>query len=183
MRAIEALDGALRRANRVVGLILGAVLVGMVIYILIDVVGRKIGWGSIGGTDEISGYVMAALASWGLACTLLERAHVRIDLIRQKCAEAGQALMDLFAMIVTNGVVLVIAVNCWPVLRATIAHGSQANTALSTPLWIPQGIWFAGWVWFAFSATALSLLGIAYLAAGRRGALVRAIGIGSELEQ
>lgn len=183
MSLIDTLEGALRRANRLVALILGAALVATVGFVLVDVIGRKTGWGSLGGSDEISGYVMAAVASWGLACALLDRAHVRIDLIRQRLRAAGQAMMDLFAMIVTNGIVLLIAYHCWPVLQKTIERGSRANTPLETPLWIPQGIWFAGWAWFALSATALSLIGIVYLAQGRRAEFGASIGLGSELEQ
>ncbi|OWU70920.1 C4-dicarboxylate ABC transporter permease [Roseovarius sp. 22II1-1F6A] len=183
MSRITTLEGALRRANRLVALILGVALVATVLFVLIDVVGRKTGWGSLGGSDEISGYVMAAVASWGLACALLDRAHVRIDLIRQRLRAGGQALLDLFAMIVTNGVVLLIAYYCWPVLQKTLERGSRANTPLETPLWIPQGIWFGGWAWFALSATALSLIALVYLVQGRRTELTASIGLGSELDQ
>ncbi len=179
MTGIEKLEGALRRANRLVALILGGALLLTVAFVLVDVIGRKLGWGSLGGSDEISGYVMAAVASWGLACALLDRAHVRIDVVRQKLGQTGQAVMDLFSMIVTNGVVLLIAYYCWPVLAKSIERDSHANTPLETPLWSPQGIWFAGWAWFALSATLLSLIGIAYLARGERQKLNRSIGIGS----
>lgn len=183
MSRIDTLEGALRRANRLVALVLGAALVATVVFVLIDVIARKTGWGSLGGSDEISGYVMAAVASWGLACALLDRAHVRIDLIRLRLGAGGQALMDVFAVIVTNGVVLLIAYHCWPVLQKTLERGSRANTPLETPLWIPQGIWFSGWAWFALSTTLLSLIALAYLVQGRRADLSNAIGIGSELEQ
>lgn len=179
----DALHGALRRANRIVALILGVALLLTVAFILTDVILRKFGWGSLGGSDEVSDYVMAAVASWGLACALLDRAHVRIDVLRQKLAQPSQAAMDIFAMIVTNGVVLLIAWHCWPVLQKTLERGSRANTPLETPLWIPQGIWFSGWLWFALSATLLSLIGIAHLAKGRRAEFDAAIGMGSELQE
>lgn len=179
---IDRISRALGRANRIVALILGVVLLLTVAFILVDVVMRKFGWGSLGGSDEISGYVMAAVASWGLACALVQRAHVRIDVLRQKLASRGQAVMDIFAMIVTNAVVLLIAWHCWPVLEKTLERGSRANTPLETPLWIPQGIWFSGWLWFALTATALSLIGIAHLASNRRDALEATLGVGSEIE-
>ena len=179
---IDSLHGALRRANHAVAFVLGCALVGMVGYVLADVVTRKLNLGMVQGSEEISGYVMAAIASWGLAFTLIERAHVRIDLIRQRLVPERQALMDLFAMIVTNAVVLLIAVECWPVLSKTIARGSQANTPLATPLWIPQGIWFAGWAWFAFTATVLSLIGLVHLATNRRAEIVARLGAASEME-
>ena len=180
---IDATLGALRRANRAIALILGAGLILTVLFILTDVILRKLGSASLGGSDEISGYVMAAVASWGLACALLERAHVRIDVIRLKLAPPAQMAMDLFAMLVTNGVVLLIAWQSWPVLGKTLERGSRANTPLETPLWIPQGIWFAGWLWFAISATALSLIGIAFLRAARRDDFDTVLGIGSEVPE
>ena len=179
----DRIHGALGRANRIVALLLGLALLLTVAFILTDVLLRRFGLGSLGGSDEVSGYVMAAVASWGLACALIERAHVRIDVIRQKLNRPGQAAMDLFAMIVTNGVVLLIVWHCWPVLQKTLERGSRANTPLETPLWIPQGIWFAGWLWFALTATALSLVGIAYLRAGRREAFESTLGIGSEIPE
>ncbi len=179
----DRVQAAIARINRIAALILGVMLLLTVAFILTDVVMRKFGLGSLGGSDEISGYVMAAVASWGLACALVERAHVRIDVLRQKLAPPRQAAMDLFAMIVTNGVILLIAYQCWPVLQKTLERGSRANTPLETPLWIPQGIWFSGWLWFALTATALSLIGIAHLARGRREAFDAALGIGSEVEQ
>ncbi|MEO1959938.1 MAG: TRAP transporter small permease [Paracoccus sp. (in: a-proteobacteria)] len=180
---IDATLGALRRANRAIALILGAGLILTVLFILTDVILRKLGSASLGGSDEISGYVMAAVASWGLACALLERAHVRIDVIRLKLARPAQMAVDLFAMLVTNGVVLLIAWQSWPVLGKTLERGSRANTPLETPLWIPQGIWFAGWLWFAISATALSLIGIAFLRAARRDDFDTVLGIGSEVPE
>ncbi|MTH65686.1 TRAP transporter small permease subunit [Paracoccus shanxieyensis] len=179
---IDDIHGALRRANGAIAILLGVALILTVLFILSDVLLRRFGLGSLGGSDEVSGYVMAAVASWGLACALMDRAHVRIDLIRQKLADPGRALMDIFAMIVTTSVILLIAVKCWPVLSKTLTSGARANTPLQTPLWIPQGIWFAGWVWFAVTATALSLIAIYYLATNRRAELEATIGIGSELD-
>ncbi|TKW65931.1 MAG: TRAP transporter small permease [Paracoccus denitrificans] len=180
---IDGIYGALRRANQAIALILGTALLLTVGFILTDVLLRGFSLGSLGGSDEISGYVMAAVASWGLAYALIQRAHVRIDVIRHRLAAPGRAAMDIFAMVVTNATVLLIAYQCWPVLQKTLERGSRANTALETPLWIPQGIWFAGWLWFALTATLLSLIGIAYLAAQRRDAFDAAIGIGSELDE
>lgn len=179
---VDHLYGALRRANRFVALVLGLALVLTVLFILTDVALRGFGRASLGGSDEISGYVMAAVASWGLACALIQRAHVRIDVIRLKLAQTGRAVMDIFAMVVTNAIVLLVAFQSWPVLSRTLTQGSRANTPLETPLWIPQGIWFAGWLWFAVTATALTLIALTYLVANRREEMDAAIGIGTEVE-
>jgi len=77
---------------------------------------------------------------------------------------------------------LLVAVQCWPVLEKTILRGSTANTPLETPLWIPQGIWFGGWLWFALTSTALTLIGLYYLLSGHTKDFDATLGMGSELE-
>ena len=60
---------ALSRINDVVALAVGLALIGCVGLILAEIVARRFG-APIGGTDEISGYVMAGATSWGIAYAL-----------------------------------------------------------------------------------------------------------------
>lgn len=141
----------LRRLNRGIALVTGALLMGCAAIVLIDIVLRQMG-SSFGGTDEITGYVMAIATSWGMAFTLLELGHVRIDILRGRAGPRGRALFDLFSMLVLTGTVTLIAYKCWPVLERSLANSSRANTPLETPLAWVQAPWFAGWVWFALMA-------------------------------
>jgi TRAP-type C4-dicarboxylate transport system permease small subunit len=120
-------------------------------FILADIVLRQVG-SSFGGTDEISGYVMAIATSWGMAFTLLELGHVRIDILRGRNGPLGRALFDLVAMLALTGTVTLIAYKCWPVVARSLENNSRANTPLETPLALVQIPWFAGWVWFALMA-------------------------------
>ncbi|GAB4272560.1 MAG: hypothetical protein Kow0013_26000 [Pararhodobacter sp.] len=143
----------LRRLNRLVAIAIGAVLLACAALVLADVALRQVG-ASFGGTDEISGYVMALATSWGMGYALMELGHVRIDLIRGRLREGGRALFDLFALLVLAGTVSLIAVQGWPVLARSLANSSRANTVLETPLAWVQAPWLAGWVWFALVAWA-----------------------------
>lgn len=138
----------LRRLNHRIALLTGVLLMGCAAIVLADIVLRQLG-SSFGGTDEISGYVMAIATSWGMAFTLLELGHVRIDILRGRAGRLGRALFDLFAMLVLTGTVTLIAFKCWPVVERSLANSSRANTPLETPLAWVQIPWFAGWVWFA----------------------------------
>ncbi len=138
----------LRRLNHRIALLTGVLLMGCDAIVLADIVLRQLG-SSFGGTDEISGYVMAIATSWGMAFTLLELGHVRIDILRGRAGRLGRALFDLFAMLVLTGTVTLIAFKCWPVVERSLANSSRANTPLETPLAWVQIPWFAGWVWFA----------------------------------
>ncbi|MBT8455482.1 MAG: TRAP transporter small permease, partial [Alphaproteobacteria bacterium] len=69
----------LRTLNRWVAILVGIMLLTCAAVVLADIVLRQLG-SSFGGTDEISGYVMAIATSWGMGYALLELGHVRIDI-------------------------------------------------------------------------------------------------------
>ena len=121
----------LRSLNRRIAILTGIVLLGCAGVVLLDILLRRMG-SSFGGTDEISGYVMAIATSWGMAFTLLELGHVRIDILRARTGQLGRALFDLFAMTVMTGTVTLIAIKCWPVLARSLAVSCAAVRADSS---------------------------------------------------
>lgn len=152
----------IRQINRIIALGAGGVLSLCVLLIIVDIVLRTIGI-SFGGAEEISGYVMAAVSSWGMSYAMTERAHVRIDLIRQHLNRPGKSLMDLLAILAMAGVAIIVAFQCIPVLGKSISNLSKANTVLETPLWIPQTVWLSGWLYFALCASTLVFLTVILL--------------------
>lgn len=176
-----SLIAAIRRINRMIALLVGLVLTGCVILIIADILLREVGI-SFGGADEISGYVMAGVASWGMSYALTELAHVRIDLIRLRLRQRGKAMLDLLAIIALAATSIVIAVQSWPVLQKTIERGSRANTPLETPLWIPQSIWLSGWIWFAVCSSILVILTLSLLLKRNLEQADALVGARSELE-
>lgn len=145
----------LRTLNRYVALACGIALMAAVVLILMEVAGRRVPALRIGGADELSGYVMAGIATWGFSYTLVERAHVRIDLVYMKLRAPGRALFDILAMASVAFVAVLVAWYAYDVLGKSLARGSRSNTPLAIQLWIPQVIWFAGWVWLTITSTVL----------------------------
>ena len=164
----------LSRINRAIAILAGVALLATVVLILVEIVLRQTSVGSIGGSDEISGYVMAGVATWGFAYALTERAHVRIDILQSRLPLAGKGLFDLMALASLFAIALTVSIYAWEVLAKTLARDSHANTPLGTPLWIPQSIWFGGWVWLAV-VSGLLLACVAILTAKREWETVRAI--------
>lgn len=156
----------LRSINRIIAIWVGIGLLGMAGFVVIDIVLRQF-HASFGGSEELAGYAMALATSWGMAYTLLELGHIRIDLLRSRTGSQMRALFDLFAMVVMSGVVVMIAVKCWPVLERAITNGSRANTPLATPLAWVQLPWFAGWVWFALMSCAITLAALSLILRNR----------------
>lgn len=144
----------LQRFNNGLAVLAGGLLLLSVAVTLFDIIARQVGH-SLGGTDELSGYAMAIATSWGMSYALTSLAHVRIDLVRSRCGSRLRAVFDAIALLSLTATAVVIAYRVWPVLEKSIKNQSTANTTLETPLWIPQSLWMAGWVWFAITACIL----------------------------
>ena len=171
----------LRRLNKGVALFVGAGLLVCATFVLTDIIMRRFGT-SLGGTEEIAGYAMALATSWGMAYTLLEMGHVRIDILRSRADSIRRALFDVFSMIVMSGVIITIALKAWPVLERSIKNGSTANTPLETPLVWVHLPWFAGWVWFALMSATITLCAFSLLIKRRHGDTEQFIGAFAEQE-
>lgn len=175
----QTIFNQLRRLNRWIALAVGTLLFACAGIVLLDIILRRLG-GSLGGTDEISGYVMAIATSWGMAFTLLELGHVRIDLLRSRANATFRSLFDLFSMTVLTGVIVMIAIKSWPVLERSLVNGSRANTPLETPLAWVQAPWFAGWVWFALVSCIMTLAALSLVIKGQHDAVEKSVGAFAE---
>ena len=174
---LERSIDTLRGFNRAIAIVIGIALLLCVALVLADVVLRKLG-SSLGGTDEISGYVMAVTTSWGMGLALLELAHVRIDVVRARMSSAqSRTALDVFSLAILAGVVTLVACKCWPVLERSLTNGSRANTPLETPLWLVQLPWMAGWIWFAVTSWLILSLVLGLWLKGRFDAAERAAGV------
>ena len=178
----ERLLAVLHSLNRWIAILIGIMLLACAGVVMLDIVLRRMGT-SFGGTDEISGYVMAIATSWGMAYTLLHLGHVRIDILRGRVGAAGRAVFDLVAMAVLSGTITLIALRSWPVVERSLANGSRANTPLETPLALVQAPWFAGWVWFALVSWLTFLAALSLVLRKDFAAAEQAIGAFGEEEQ
>lgn len=157
---IQGLDGLVRFTrglSRLAARVIGFALLAVVIFIGVEILLRKLAGHSLSGVHEYSGYVLAVLSAWGISHTLLERAHIRIDVVHGRLPPLSQHTLNIVSLLALNLVAWMIALNAYPVLAKSLANGSTANTPLATPLWIPQLLWAAGYCWFAFTTSVMSL--------------------------
>lgn len=150
-RLIGATYGLSRYASRAAGY---AVL-GCAMLIGAEILMRKVLGLSLGGADEISGYVLAGGFAWSAAWALFRDAHIRIDIVSSRLPPGPQRLFDLVALASLIGVAGLLAWQALAVLSESLRLGSVSNTPLRVPLWIPQGLWAVGLVVFGLSAVAL----------------------------
>ncbi|MCG6122124.1 MAG: TRAP transporter small permease [Microvirga sp.] len=157
--------GALARINYGIAVICGVALLVTVVYVLAEILLRRFVGRGLGGTDEISGYVMAGVAAWGFSYALVERAHVRIDVLTGLLPKSGRSIFDLLALLSITFVATLVTYWGWRVLSTTLTRGSRSNTPLETPMWIPQSVWLAGWAWLTVVSVILAICLLALMIA------------------
>lgn len=97
---------------------------------------------------ELATYALAVGASWSFAYALLQRAHVRIDVLRRPLPQAARSALDLLALGSLVAFGLILSWHVWGTVQTSWNLGAKENTPLATPLVIPQALWFWGIAWF-----------------------------------
>ena len=145
------------------------------LLICFDIAARHLLGFSSEATIEMTGYMMAVGMTWGLAGTLFERGHVRIDVLVQKMplrVRVWLHLASLVALIVSTGFYTWGAVS---LARDSFSFDATDLSTLRTPLVIPQGLWAAGFALLLLAALALALRAVRQLALGQYDEMDRAL--------
>lgn len=172
--ALDSVVALTRTVSALAARLMGLLLITIVCFIGAEIVMRKLFNHSLPGVHEYAGYLLAILSAWGLSHTLMERAHIRIDVVHGRLPAWSRHSLDVLAMAALNLVAWTITLHAWPVLAKSLSNGSTANTPLATPLWIPQLLWLSGYIWFAITTSVLGLRVIAAIFA-RDGAALNAV--------
>jgi TRAP-type mannitol/chloroaromatic compound transport system permease small subunit len=134
---------------RLTGLAAGYGVLILSFVVAAEVVLRRTVGVSLQGADEFGGYVLAALAAFGFAFALMERAHTRIELLHERLGPTPRAALDVLAMLAVAGMAAFMAARGVAVVAESLEYGSLSGTPSMTPLWRPQAVWAAGLVLFA----------------------------------
>jgi len=145
-----------RSVNVSLSIIGGYVLLGLSFLIVFEVIARKLFDFSLQGVDEIGGYVVAITGTFGFAYALIERTHTRIDIVLDHVPSQLRNLLNVLAYGLVAAASVFMLRYAYEALNESILFGSLSPTPLQTIMWIPQGLWVAGLVWF--SVTALAIL-------------------------
>jgi TRAP-type C4-dicarboxylate transport system permease small subunit len=163
--------------------IAGYIFLLLAILVVIEVVGRKIFGFSLQGVDELGGYVLAVGSSLAFTTALVDRAHIRIELLHLKLPKLAQTLLNWLSIVLLAAFGAMLAWVCLTILLDTLAYQSTAPTPWATPLIYPQGIWYAAILVFALVAAAMAVHATVLLLTGKTGLLNRTYGPREALEE
>jgi TRAP-type C4-dicarboxylate transport system permease small subunit len=143
---LDRVLGHAAKASQVAVWLGGGLLLAAAVLTTIDVFVRKFLSWSFGGADEFSGYMFAISTSFAFAYTLLHRTNVRIDALYLVLPRPVRLALDLVGFLLLGGFLTLITERAFDVWWNSYLNSSVSITPLVTPLALPQGFWFAGFV-------------------------------------
>ena len=138
----------------------GAGIIASAVMVTVEVIIRKAFQVSLGGADEVSGYLFAIGTVWALPFALIRRANVRIDALYALLPRWIRTTLDFVAIAVLTVFVAVVFYHAWNLFLSSVENGTKSITPLQTPQAIPQGFWVAGLALFLVTAVALTLMAL-----------------------
>lgn len=142
-RSRSALDRWIGLLARACGVLAALAVVAILVIVCIETVLRQFD-ASLLVTDEIAGYLNAAVIFLGLAWTLREGGFIRVELLYDR-VQGGlkQALRWLIVLTAT----IFSALTLWVCIRQVIYafdNDTRAVSIIDTPEWIPQSVMVLG---------------------------------------
>ncbi|MDR0441385.1 MAG: TRAP transporter small permease [Candidatus Accumulibacter sp.] len=145
-------EQAIGTVSRYMARIGGFALLSAALLVAVEVTGRFTSLFMFSFGTELSMYALAIGATWSLAYTVIERAHVRVDVLCRRFADSLRAFCDVLAMASLFFVGCVLTYGAIGMTETSWVLSAKANTTLGTPIALPQGIWTFGLLWFTFVA-------------------------------
>jgi TRAP-type C4-dicarboxylate transport system permease small subunit len=142
-------------------------MVGLAVLVTIETLARKFAGLSLQGVDELGGYVLAVTSSLAFTLALIDRGHIRIDLVHNMLPGHLQRLLNWLSVAMLAALSLLLAWTGWLTLDETMEFRSTAPTPWATPLVWPQSAWLFGLALFAI-ASLVALVDATRLAVTRR---------------
>lgn len=163
--------------SRILAWVAGLLILLSALIVSVDVITRSILRLTFLQSFELSSYAFAASVTLGLAYTLTSRAHIRIEVFYVLFRSPVRIALDLVAIIFLTVAAVALAWFAGQTVFYTYQVGAHSNTSLAVPLVIPQALWLAGLVWFAFTAFWLTARSLLNVLAHRPGLVTRDIGV------
>lgn len=161
----------------------GLMLLALSGFVALETIARKLFNHSFQGADELGGYTLAVGGALSFTVALIERGHVRIDLLHENLGPRAQAVLNWLAMLSLAGLGLFLARYGWLVIRDTLDYGSTAPTAWATPMIYPQAVWYGAMLLFTAASLWLALRATRLLLAGDTQAINRDFHVKGALEE
>jgi len=156
-QAIDRLIRVVEWLSHAAGVLSAVLLIGMVLHILLEIVLRSFFSTSTFVLDEFVGYGVAAMTFLSLGYALNEGALIRVNILLTRTAGRSRIALEVFSVVMTLAITVFIAGYFWRSVARNWTRGAVSESIAEVPLWIPEGLVFAGVVLFAVQLAAYLL--------------------------
>lgn len=153
-------------AARVLVWIGGAGLIFAAFLVTFDIIIRDLFDMTLGGADEISGYIFAVSTAFAFPYALLHRTNVRIDALYVLFPARLRSVLDVVSLVALAIFVYPLTWWAYLMLSDSIAIGTRSITPMRTPVAIPQSFWVAGLLLLSITILLVFLVAARRLARG-----------------
>ena len=154
---------------RSLGVVAGALLLGLILLTIADVVSRNARDRSIVGTVDIATMLLVAVAFLGLAAAEADGRHVAVELIESRFGLRTRAAFSVLRSVLLVGLGALLAWGLSEVLISAASRGETTNDILRLPTWPAKVVLLASFVLFFVVAVWKELLTFAALRAEQIG--------------
>lgn len=151
---------------RALGWVFGVTMIVLSFMVTIETVIRKLFSVSLGGVDELSGYAVAVIGPLAFAIALVERSHIRINILYLRLTRPVKRVLDALSILTLVLLAGFLTAFAFRTLADTDRFNALAQTPWATPLVYPQSLWLVSTA--VFSVTALVVLARAVWSARQR---------------
>jgi TRAP-type C4-dicarboxylate transport system permease small subunit len=123
------------------GVVSGLALIGIVAFVLIQIVARPLGL-VVSWSAEFAGYAMAASSFMGLAYTLNTGGHIRVNLLAERLPQSWQRWLERLCLLMAACIVGFFAWYCAAMTYDSYQFNEIGQGIIAVPLWMPQ-LWMA----------------------------------------
>lgn len=154
---LEKFSKGLSRGGAYISSILFVLLV---VLIMTEIIGRSFFDYSTMLADEYSGYFYLGAVFFGLAFTLNEDGHIRVNIVTSRLSTKASRYMDIFAGIMSTGVMIFAGYYCWLFMQDSKQMEMLSENVSETPLYLTQIPMVIGIALFILAFLVFTLKGV-----------------------
>lgn len=182
-RTLPRGHGTIERGARILVWACGIALIVMSFAITVEALMRKFLNHSFGGVDEITAYVFAVTTTFAFPYAILQRANIRIDIVRNRLPGSLRIALDVLAWTSFTVVFGVVAYRACELAYTSWMDGARSITPLRSYLAIPQGLWALGLVAAVIASLSMAVRAVALMRAGKAQAAAALLSPSDEVAQ
>jgi len=151
---LETLNSRLSKGGAYIS---STLFVALVLLVMTEIIGRSFFDYSTMLADEYSGYFYLGAVFFGLAFTLNENVHIRINIVTSRLSENKQRYIDIFAGILATLILSFALYYSYLFMMDSYEMGMLSENVSETPLYLTQIPIVIGMALFVFASFTFTL--------------------------